>query len=104
MVMQRAFKNYRLKSFLGFEPEESRLRTGGALAWVRHPIYTGVLLAAFGLVVLGASGAHILGWLVLFVVLSAKASGEEKMLAERHPGYVSYASTTGRLIPKFFHP
>ncbi|CAB4642295.1 unannotated protein [freshwater metagenome] len=79
------------------------LVTTGVYRWVRHPIYTGVLLAAFGLVVLGASGVHILGWLALFVVLSAKASGEEKMLSERHPGYARYASRTGRLIPKFFH-
>jgi protein-S-isoprenylcysteine O-methyltransferase Ste14 len=61
-----------------------------------------VLLAALGLVVLGASAGHIVGWIALFAVLSVKASSEETMLAERHPGYESYAKSTGRLIPKFY--
>lgn len=79
----------------------AELVTTGVYRYVRHPIYTGVLLAALGLVVLGASAGHIVGWIALFVVLSIKASGEEAMLAKRHPGYESYAKSTGRLIPKF---
>jgi protein-S-isoprenylcysteine O-methyltransferase Ste14 len=80
----------------------AELVTTGLYRFVRHPIYTGVLLAALGLVVLGASAGHIVGWIALFVVLSIKASGEEAMLAKRHPGYQSYAKSTGRLIPKFY--
>ena len=79
----------------------AELVTTGVYRFVRHPIYTGVLLAALGLVVLGASAGHIVGWIALFVVLSIKASSEETMLAERHSSYESYAKSTGRLIPKF---
>ena len=78
----------------------AELVTTGVYRFVRHPIYTGVLLAALGLVLLGASAGHIVGWIALFVVLSIKASGEEAMLAERHPGYEAYQQSTGRLIPK----
>ncbi len=79
----------------------AELVTTGVYRFVRHPIYTGVLLAALGLVLLGASAGHIVGWITLFVVLSIKASGEEAMLAKRHPGYEAYKKSTGRLIPKF---
>lgn len=78
----------------------AELVTTGVYRFVRHPIYTGVVLAALGLVVLGASAGHIVGWIALFVVLSIKASGEEAMLAERHPGYEVYKKSTGRLMPK----
>jgi protein-S-isoprenylcysteine O-methyltransferase Ste14 len=80
--------------------EGAELVTSGIYRFVRHPIYSGVLLAALGLVILGSSAGHIVGWLALFVVLSVKASGEEAMLAKLHPGYDSYAKSTGRLIPK----
>jgi len=79
------------------------LVTTGLYRWVRHPIYTGVLLAGLGLVVWGASLAHVIGFAALYVVLFAKSVGEEKMLASRHEGYAAYAATTGRLIPKLFH-
>lgn len=80
----------------------AKLVTGGVYRYVRHPMYTGVLLAALGLMVLGASGGHLVGVIALFAVLSAKASGEEEMLAELHPGYGAYRTTSGRLIPKIF--
>ena len=83
--------------------EGAELVTTGVYRFVRHPIYTGVLLAALGLVVFGSSAGHIVGWIALYVVLSVKASGEETMLAKRHRGYERYQAVTGRLIPKVFH-
>jgi protein-S-isoprenylcysteine O-methyltransferase Ste14 len=82
--------------------EGADLVTSGVYRWVRHPIYTGVLLAALGLVVWGASFGHIIGLLGLYAVLFAKSVGEEKMLASRHPNYQAYAKKTGRLLPKLF--
>jgi protein-S-isoprenylcysteine O-methyltransferase Ste14 len=85
-------------------PKEGQsLVTTGIYRFVRHPIYTGVLLAAAGLVVWGGSLAHIIGWLALYVVLSVKASGEEAMLAILHDGYEDYKKTSGRLLPKVIH-
>ncbi|MEY2900333.1 MAG: hypothetical protein RL247_499 [Actinomycetota bacterium] len=81
--------------------EDGELATGGLYRYVRHPIYSGVLLAALGLVVFGASLTHFLGWFLLFVVLSIKASGEEKMLAKKYSTYNEYSQATGRFVPKF---
>jgi protein-S-isoprenylcysteine O-methyltransferase Ste14 len=80
----------------------AQLVTSGIYRYVRHPIYSGVLLAALGLVILGSSAGHIAGWLALYGVLSVKAWGEEAMLSERHPTYGEYQKTSGRLIPRVF--
>ena len=81
--------------------DDGELTTGGLYRFVRHPIYSGVLLSALGLVVFGASITHFLGWFLLVVVLSVKASGEEKMLAQKYSTYEGYSRATGRFVPKF---
>lgn len=80
--------------------EDGDLITGGFYRFVRHPIYTGVLLAAAGIVAIQASLAHVVGYVVLWGVLTLKALGEERMLAEKYESYADYASKTGRFIPK----
>ena len=80
--------------------EDGELVTAGFYQYVRHPIYTGVLLAAAGVLVFQASIAHIVGFVMVWGVLTIKALGEEKMLAEKYEGYASYASRTGRFLPR----
>lgn len=79
--------------------EDGELITAGFYQYVRHPIYTGVLLAAAGVVVFQSSIAHIVGLVLLWGVLTIKALGEERMLAEKYEAYVSYATRTGRFLP-----
>lgn len=81
-------------------PNESGLQTGGLYRWVRHPIYTGLLLLAVGLVLRGPSTPAVLWLGVLFGVLLAKALWEERMLAEVYPEYAAYAVRTGRFLPR----
>ena len=44
--------------------EDGELVTAGFYQYVRHPIYTGVLLAAAGVLVFQASIAHIVGFVL----------------------------------------
>ena len=78
---------------------EHELVTRGPYARVRHPIYSGLLLAGLGTVL--ALGAQWLPVLVLggvFFVFSART--EEKMLCERFPdAYPPYRRRTKMLIP-----
>jgi protein-S-isoprenylcysteine O-methyltransferase Ste14 len=80
--------------------EDGELVTAGFYQYVRHPIYMGVLLAAAGVLVFQASIAHIVGFVLVWGVLTIKALGEEKMLAEKYEGYASYATRTGRFLPR----
>jgi protein-S-isoprenylcysteine O-methyltransferase Ste14 len=80
--------------------DDGELVTSGLYHYVRHPIYTGVLLAGAGLVVAQASLGHIVGWVALWGVLTLKALGEEKMLSEKYDGYAEYSNKTGRFFPQ----
>lgn len=77
----------------------SGLVTSGIYSRVRHPIYSGLLLGALGLVVLGASVWQIVGWIALLALLMLKSRWEERMLGAVHPGYAGYAATAGRFVP-----
>ena len=79
--------------------ENPELVTAGPYAFVRHPIYTGVLAAIFGSALV--SGA---GWLLAFLggciyfIYSAKT--EEKLMARQFPDtYPAYKKRTKMLIP-----
>jgi len=80
--------------------DDGELITAGLYHYVRHPIYTGVLMAGAGLVVAQASLAHLVGWVALWGVLSLKALGEERMLTEKYGDYAGYLKETGRFFPK----
>jgi protein-S-isoprenylcysteine O-methyltransferase Ste14 len=85
--------------------EGGQLVTHGIYRWVRHPMYTSVLLAGIGLCVAAAPGWRLQAWglwLLLLGVLTAKSMVEERWLAERHDGYVDYARRTRRFLPGRF--
>ena len=77
----------------------ARLRTSGLYRFVRHPIYSGVLLIGWGL------GLRSMLWvglglaLALSVWMTAKARYEEQLLSARYPDYPAYAATTPRFVP-----
>ena len=79
--------------------EKHELITTGPYAWVRHPIYSGFLLA-----MLGSGLADSFIWLVIFIYLCIyfiySAKVEEKMMAEIFPDqYPEYKKRTKMLIP-----
>ncbi len=82
--------------------ENPELVTGGPYAYIRNPIYTGVLLAMFG------SGWALGSWWFLVLVFSAAyfiyaAVQEEKIMAAAFPDtYPAYKARTKMLIPFVF--
>ncbi|MGV8964822.1 MAG: methyltransferase family protein [Cellulomonas sp.] len=77
----------------------AELRTGGLYHWVRHPIYTGLLLVMGALTVASGSVFRLLVLGILVALLSRKARWEEVRLATRFSGYPQYAARTPRFIP-----
>lgn len=79
----------------------AKLVTGGAFAFARHPIYSGVLFMAFGISIWLGSGYKLLLSLLLFLVFYLKSKYEEQKLTEAFPDYALYKKDTGRFFPKF---
>ncbi len=71
----------------------------GAYSLVRHPIYGGGIIAAFGWGLATASLASLAGALVLTVFFDLKSRREEAWLAAQIDGYSGYRSRTRRLLP-----
>jgi protein-S-isoprenylcysteine O-methyltransferase Ste14 len=82
--------------------EGGQLVEHGPYRWLRHPMYSAVLLLCAAAAVLAASWTGLLAWLLLLAVLVAKALIEERWLAERHAGYAAYCRRTARLLPRVF--
>ncbi len=79
--------------------EELELVTTGPYAYIRHPIYSGALLA-----MLGTALAIGLWWLIPFVVLAIyfiySATQEESLLIRQFPNqYSEYRKRTKMFIP-----
>jgi protein-S-isoprenylcysteine O-methyltransferase Ste14 len=79
--------------------EGSRLRTGGAYAVVRHPVYTSVMAASA--VRGGTAGGRVrpAAAAALCALLVVKARWEERQMRARFPDYQEYARRTPRFLP-----
>ena len=78
----------------------SRLIKNGLYKFVRHPIYSGILLGFGGFAVYSSSGYRIMVCLLLYVLFSVKTRYEEKLLLKKYKGYSAYMDKTGKFIPK----
>lgn len=78
------------------------LVTTGPYRWMRHPMYTTVLLAAAALACLPGSVMSWSVWTLLFAVLLAKSAMEEQWLRTHHPHYQTYRRQRKRFVPWLF--
>ena len=71
----------------------------GPFALVRHPIYSGGLVASLGIAV-GVSG-WLTWWYVaaLFALVDSKSRWEERWLSEKFPEYRDYQRRVRKLVP-----
>jgi protein-S-isoprenylcysteine O-methyltransferase Ste14 len=74
----------------------------GVYRHIRHPIYSGLMLAALGWSVLGLSLAAFALTVVLAVVLDLKSRREEAWLRDHFDGYAAYAARTRRFVPGLY--
>ncbi len=84
---------------LPYPKEDGRLVQTGPYALVRHPMYGGGVLLAFGWALCTRSWLTLGYVAVLFVFLDVKSRREERWLVERYPGYAEYQRRVRRLLP-----
>jgi protein-S-isoprenylcysteine O-methyltransferase Ste14 len=72
------------------------LITGGPYRFMRHPMYSALLLMMAGACASRESLLAVLAWGVLALVLDRKARLEERLLAEVFPEYVDYCEQVRR--------
>ena len=79
--------------------EDAELKTRGPYRIVRHPMYTGLLLACLGLSLCPYAVWKIAVLISLAIVLASKTTIEEQQLRARFPDYEAYAAKTKKFVP-----
>ena len=83
-------------------PQHGRLVVHGPYRWVRHPMYTSVLVITLAWMVEHPLPFRMGLWVGLVVTLWVKLGYEEQLLLKRFPSYEQYRKGTKRLIPFLF--
>lgn len=79
-----------------------QLVTQGPYHWVRHPIYTAIVLVTAGLGVMSANGLVLALPLAFAIFFARRAPREEAMLANAFgEPYQAYRQRTGRFVPRW---
>jgi protein-S-isoprenylcysteine O-methyltransferase Ste14 len=80
--------------------DDAKLKTDGLYKWIRHPIYTGLMVTTLGVALEAGSISKLFFVAGLIVLFDYKAKWEEAFLLKRYPEYRTYMSTTGRFVPR----
>jgi protein-S-isoprenylcysteine O-methyltransferase Ste14 len=99
-----AFLTMGLRNLRAFPeiPQHGRLVVHGPYRWVRHPMYTSVLLITLTWMVEQPFPFRMVLWVGLVVTLWVKLRYEEQLLLARFPLYEEYRMRTKRVIPFLF--
>lgn len=74
----------------------------GPYQWIRHPMYTSLLLGTGGLALTASPFFGWMTWSVLAFILTLTSIFEERWMREQHPEYGYYARQSKRFIPWLF--
>jgi protein-S-isoprenylcysteine O-methyltransferase Ste14 len=98
-ILEHMQRNAAPPSIVPTPNERAKLVTTGLYRFARHPIYSGVLLAALGTCI-AHGGILVIAVGVLFVpFFTFKSMYEESLLRAVYPDYAAYMKRTGRFFP-----
>ena len=107
MIMMVSFRQYDPGEFLGFRQIRNRekeqiLQQEGVLGIIRHPLYSGSILALLGLIVFFPDLAILVMCMILILYfLVGILIEEKKLIAEFGEEYIDYRHRVPALIPSW---
>lgn len=79
--------------------KQGELVTSGIYRFIRHPLYSAMILAAIAMFLVQPEVERLMVLLILILDLLLKSHYEEFLLEEQYPSYQVYKAYTRRLIP-----
>lgn len=77
----------------------AQLVRNGPYRFIRHPMYTAILVASLAVVLDSFSWYRLAVWGILLATLLVKISREESFLVQHFETYREYMTTTKKLVP-----
>jgi protein-S-isoprenylcysteine O-methyltransferase Ste14 len=87
---------------LPYPRDDGQLVQSGIYAWVRHPIYSGVIFAALAWAIAQVSLSHFLGAILFFLFFDAKSRREENWLVDKYADYATYRQQVKKFFPRIY--
>ena len=81
---------------------DAQLVTTGIFAWMRHPIYSALLLLTFGAALERGDLIALILSVCLTILLEFKSRCEESWLLEQFPEYAAYRSRVKKFLPGMY--
>jgi protein-S-isoprenylcysteine O-methyltransferase Ste14 len=87
---------------LPYPIENGELVQTGIYRIVRHPLYSGLILATLGWTLFQMSISHLIASAILIIFFEIKANREEAWLTKKYPDYSEYSQRVKKLIPGIY--
>jgi protein-S-isoprenylcysteine O-methyltransferase Ste14 len=87
---------------LPYPIDNGELVQTGIYRIVRHPLYSGLILAAFGWTLWQMSLSHLIATAILLIFFDIKANREETWLTQKYPDYLEYRQRVKKIIPGIY--
>ena len=81
---------------------DAKLVTAPPYRWIRHPMYTGLMLFCMAFLAADYRWWRVAIFVVLALTLESKARLEERMLAARFSDYNAYRKTSWKFFPPLY--
>jgi protein-S-isoprenylcysteine O-methyltransferase Ste14 len=102
MIIQASFRKYSFRGFVGLTEEEPVLKTDGVLSYVRHPIYSGLILIIVGFFLFIPNLPTLISCLCMLIYIPVGMMLEErKLVATYGNAYEEYRNRVPALFPNF---
>lgn len=102
ILIQIALRQYGLRGFLGLKAEATAFRRDGILDWIRHPIYSGLILIAIGFFLFIPKQPTLITCLFILTYIPIGMWLEEKKLVKEFgEAYLTYKQEVPALFPRW---